>query len=72
MYLKYFPKDADIGELAYLAMAMTQSAVLRIYEIVELEKRPLKDTEILVLENMIDFFNNARNDVRKFKKRSAK
>jgi hypothetical protein len=72
MLLKYLPKDADIGELAYLSMAMTQSAVLRIYEIVELEKRPLKDTEILVLENMIDFFNNARNDVRKFKKRSAK
>ena len=69
MYLKYFPKDADIGELAYLAMAMTQSAVLRIYEIVELENRPLKDNEIAVLESMIDFFDGARNDVQKFKKR---
>ena len=68
MYLKYFPKDADVGELAYLAMAMTQSAILRIYEIVELEKRPLKDTEIVVLESMINFFDSARNDVQKFKK----
>jgi len=69
MLLKYLPKDADIGELVYLAMTMTQSAMLRIYEIVELEKRPLKDTEILVLENMIDFFDSARNDVQAFKQR---
>jgi hypothetical protein len=69
MYLNYFPQDADISELAHLAMAMTQSAVLRIYEIVELEKRPLKESEIIVLESMIDFFDCARNDMQELKKR---
>ena len=45
MLLKHFPKDVDVGDLVEITMTMTQTTLLRVYEIVELEKRSLTEAE---------------------------
>ena len=71
MYLKYFPKDADVGALVQLAMDMTQTALLRAYEIVEIEKRPLTEAECTALDSLLELCGIAGADVQKLKKRMA-
>ena len=71
MYLKHFPKDVDVGELVDLVMTMTQSALLRVYEIVELEKRQLTEDERKSLDVMMDYFDIAKSDAGQLKKKST-
>lgn len=69
MVLKTFPEDADVGALVQLSMDMTQTTLLRFYEIIELERRPLTDDEHRALNAMLDLFQIAESDVKKLKKR---
>jgi hypothetical protein len=69
--LKDFPENADVGALIQLAMDMTQTALLRVYEIVELEQRPLTESESRALDAMIDQFKVAEQDALQLKKRRA-
>ena len=62
MFLKYFPDDADVCILVNMVTTMTQSALLRIYEIIELEKRPLTEQERGSLKAMIEFLVTAKHD----------
>ena len=71
MVLKAFPKEADVGALVQMSMDMTQTALLRVYEIVELEKRPLTEEEHRALDAMLHLFGIAESDVMKLKKRMA-
>ena len=71
MYLKYFPADADVGALIQLSMDMTQTALLRVYEIVEIEKRPLTEDEHRALNTMLTHFGLASDDVMKLTMRMA-
>ena len=71
MGLKAFPKEVEVGALVQLSMDMTQTALLRVYEIIELEKRPLTDDEHRALNAMLDLFQIAESDVAKLRKRMA-
>ena len=71
MNLRDLPKDADVGALVQMTMKMTQAALLRVYEIVEIEKRPLTEDERRALDAMLALFGDAGEDVTKLKKRSA-
>ena len=71
MVLKAFPKDADVGALVQMSMDMSQTALLRVYEIVELEKRPLTEEEHRALDAMLALFGVAESDVMRLKKRMA-
>ena len=67
--LKAFPKDADVSALVQISMDMTQTTLLRFYEIIELEQRPLTDDEYRALDAMLDVFQTAESDVQKLKRR---
>ena len=69
MGLKAFPKEVEVGALVQLSMDMTQTTLLRFYEIIELERRPLTDDEHRALNAMLDLFQIAENDVQRLKKR---
>ena len=69
MVLKTFPENADVGALVQLSMDMTQPALLRVYEIIELEKRPLTEDEHRALNAMLDLFQIAESDVQRLKRR---
>jgi hypothetical protein len=71
MLLKQFPKDVDVGDLVEITMTMTQTTLLRVYEIVELEKRPLTEAERTALDCLVALHRIADKDVRKLKKRMA-
>ena len=71
MFLKAFPKDVAVGDLVEMTMTMTQTTLLRAYEIVELEKRPLTDEERTALDSLVTLYSIAGEDVQKLKKRSA-
>ena len=71
MFLKDFPKDVAVGDLVEITMTMTQTTLLRVYEIVELEGRPLTEAERTALDSLIELYGIAGDDVRKLKKRSA-
>ena len=67
--LKAFSDEADVGALVQISMDMTQTTLLRFYEIIELERRPLTDDEHRALNAMLDLFPIAESDVKKLKKR---
>ena len=69
MYLKDLPKNVDVGELVELVMIMTQTALLRVYEVVELEKRPFTEDERNSLDVMMKFFDVAKRDTRGLKRK---
>ena len=71
MFLKNFPKDVAVSDLVEISMTMTQTTLWRVYEIVELEKRPLTDDERTALDCLIALYGIAGDDVRKLKERSA-
>ena len=71
MFLKQFPKDVEVGDLVEMTMTMTQTTLLRVYEIVELEKRSLTDEERTALDSLVALHRIADKDVRKLKKRMA-
>jgi len=68
MFLKDFPKDVAVGDLVEITMTMTQTTLLRVYEIVELEKRPLTDEEHGALDNLIAFYMMASDNAQKLKR----
>lgn len=68
MFLKDFPKDVAVGDLVEITMTMTQTTLLRVYEIVELEKRPLTDEERSALDNLIAFYMMASDNAQKLKR----
>ena len=67
--LKAFPDEADVGALVQISMDMTQTTLLRFYEIIELERRPLTEDEHRALNAMLDLFQIAESDVKKLKRR---
>lgn len=69
MVLKAFPKEADVGALVQISMDMTQTTLLRFYEIIEIERRPLTDDEHHALDAMLDLFQIAESDVQRLKRR---
>jgi len=69
MVLKAFPKEADVGALVQISMDMTQKTLLRFYEIIEIERRPLTDDEHHALDAMLDLFQIAESDVQRLKRR---
>lgn len=71
MFLKDFPKDVAVGDLVDITMTMTQTTLLRVYEIVEFEKRPLTDEERTALDSLLALQRVADEDVQKLKKRMA-
>lgn len=70
-FLKDFPKDVAIGELVEISMIMTQTTLWRVYEIVELEQRPLTDDEHTALDRLIAHYGIAGDDIQKLKRRMA-
>jgi len=71
MFLKNFPKDVAVGDLVDITMTMTQTTLLRVYEIVELERRPLTEDERTALDSLLALHRLADVDVQKLKKRMA-
>lgn len=69
MVLKAFPKEADVGALVQISMDMTQTTLLRFYEIIEIERRLLTDDEHHALNAMLDLFQIAESDVQRLKRR---
>ena len=69
IYLKDLPKNVDVCELVELVMIMTQTALLRVYEVVEFEKRPLTNDERSSLDELIKFFDIAKRDTRGLKRK---
>ncbi|MFM8606720.1 MAG: hypothetical protein ACKOBC_02005 [Hyphomicrobiales bacterium] len=67
--LKAFPDEADVGALVQISTDMTQTTLLRFFEIIELERRPLTDDEHRALNAMLDLFQIAESDVKKLKRR---
>lgn len=69
--IKELPKIAEVGALVQMTMNITQTTLFRVYEIIEIERRPLTEEEQRSLDAMLELFSIAENDVQKLKKRMA-
>lgn len=69
--IKELLKIAEVGALVQMTMNIKQTTLFRVYEIIEIERRPLTEEEQRSLDAMLELFSIAENDVQKLKKRMA-